>query len=307
VKPTYGRVSRYGLVAFASGLDQIGPIARTVEDAAILLGVICGFDPLDSTSAEIGVPDFLSRLHEPVEGLRIGVPAAARSESNHPAVNEAVERAIGMYREAGAQIVDVDLPHMDHGIAAYYIISPAEASSNLARFDGVRYGRRAELKSGDGLDDLYRRSRAEGFGPEVQRRIMLGTHVLSAGYYDAYYNTALKVRRLIKQDYDAAFKDEGGGCHALLMPAAPTPAFRLGEKRDDPLALYLEDAYTVGANLTGLPAVSVPVLLAKEGEPAVRLPVGVQLIGPALGEAVLLRIARALEAAAALDAGPLPA
>ncbi len=299
VKPTYGRVSRYGLVAFASGLDQIGPIARTVEDAAILLNVICGFDPLDSTSAEVGVPDFAAHLDEPIANLRIGVPSQARSDANHPAVNEAVDRAIAVYREAGATIVEVDLPHMDEGIAAYYIISPAEASSNLARYDGIRYGRRAELKPGEGLEDLYRRSRAEGFGPEVQRRIMLGTHVLSAGYYDAYYNTALKVRRLIKQDYDAAFAGQGGkgGCHALLMPTAPHPAFRLGEKADDPLALYLEDSYTVGANLAGLPGLSVPMLVASDGE--ARLPVGVQLIGPALGETTLLRAARTLERAAA--------
>ncbi len=290
LKPTYGRISRYGLVAFASSLDQIGPFTRSVADSALLLSVLAGFDPLDSTSAQLGVPEGLGSLEAVPEGLTIGIPTAARSAHNHPSVNAALDRSADALRSAGATIVDVELPHIDHGIAAYYIIAPAEASSNLARFDGVRFGRRAALGPGDDLATLFRRSRAEGFGHEVQSRIMLGTHVLSSGYYDAYYNTALRVRRRIKMDYDQAFE---AGCHALLLPAAPEPAFKQGEKLGDALAMYLADVYTVGVNLAGLPGVTVPVTNADVD--GARLPIGMQLIGPALGDGRLLQIARRLE------------
>lgn len=300
VKPTYGRVSRYGLVAFASSLDQIGPLTRTVRDAALVLSAICGFDPLDSTSADVPAEDFLAQIEEPVEGLRIGVPREARSGANHPAVAKALDDAAETFRDLGATIVDVELPHLEHGVAAYYIVAPAEASSNLARFDGVRYGRRAALAPGGGLEEMYARSRGEGFGAEVQRRIMLGTHVLSSGYYDAYYVTALKVRRLIKEDFDRCFArvedgHHGPAVHAVLMPTAPGPAFRIGEKTDDPMSMYLEDVYTVPANLAGLPALSLPAGFAEED--GKRLPVGVQLIGPAFGEGLLLRVARMFERA----------
>ncbi len=308
VKPTYGRVSRYGLVAYASSLDQVGTLTRTVADAATLLRVIAGHDPCDTTSLDAPVPDYSKDLETPVHDLIIGVPIEARSPANHPAVRASLDNAIYVYRSLGATIVDVELPHIDHAIAAYYIIATAEASSNLARFDGVRFGRRGGgiANPGDGLFDLYARSRAEGFGPEVQRRIMLGTYVLSAGYYDAYYNTALKARRLIKQDYDDAFRR---GVHAILMPTSPGPAFKLGEKNADPMTLYLEDIYTVGVNLAGLPAIAIPAGFASIGDDAPEdanlahdqsprgplLPVGLQLIGPAMGEAPLLRIARMFE------------
>ena len=306
LKPTYGRVSRFGLVAFASSLDQIGPFTRTVADAALSLTVIAGHDPHDSTSAETppaavgGEGDFLRDLDRPVAGLRLGVPTQARSPQNHPAVARALESAIAVYRGLGAEIIDIDLPHLSYGIAAYYIVAPAEASSNLARFDGVRYGRRATLKPGEDLLALYCRSRAEGFGPEVQRRIMLGTHVLSSGYYDAFYLTALKARRLIKRDFDNVFSAEKGmpGVHAVLMPTTAGPAFRIGEKANDPLALYLEDIYTVTANLAGTPAVSIPAGFAERaGDDGRDLPLGVQLLGPVFDESRLLRIARMHESA----------
>ncbi len=304
VKPTYGRISRWGLVAFASSLDQIGPMTRTVEDAGLALDVLCGEDPLDSTSARVEVPAFTDRLRDPIEGLRIGVPAQARSEQNDPDVARVFEETVERLRTMGAEIVDIDLPHMGAGIAAYYIVAPAEASSNLARFDGIRYGRRAEIDQGEDLETLYSRSRAEGFGGEVRRRIMLGTYVLSSGYYDAYYNTALKARRLIKGDFDAVFSADasGAGVHAVLLPSTPTPAFRIGEKIDDPLALYLEDIYTVTANLAGIPGVSVPAGFAEvEGK---RLPVGVQLLCPAFGEVNMLRIAAGLADSSALETMP---
>lgn len=296
VKPTYGRVSRYGLIAFASSLDQVGPLAGSVRDSAAALNAVMGSDPLDATSSERGCECLLSRLEERVEGLTIGVPRGARSGANHGETARVFEEAVGAARGAGAHILDVELAHAGAGVAAYYIVAPAEASSNLARFDGVRYGRRA---AGGDLFEVYCRSRGEGFGAEVQRRIMLGTHVLSSGYYEDYYVSALRARRLIKGDYDACF---AAGCHAVLMPAAPGPAFRLGEKAGDPLAMYQEDVYTVGANLAGLPAISLPAGLAEvEG---VRLPVGVQLIGRAFDEAVLLRAARALERALGFSARP---
>ena len=289
LKPTYGRVSRWGLVAFASSLDQIGPIAKTVTECARALTVIAGFDPRDSTSVQREQEDFAAEIETPIENLTIGVPEFARSEANHPGVTAGLERAIEVYRSLGAEVIDVAMPHAEHGIAAYYIVAPAEASSNLARYDGVRFGRRAELAPGEGLEDLYAKSRSEGFGPEVKRRIMLGAHVLSSGYHDAYYLTALRARRLIKRDHDEAF----GTCDALLMPTAPEPAFRLGEKTGDPLALYLEDVYTVGVNLAGLPAVSLPVSTCEvDGS---TLPVGVQLVAPAWGESGMLRAARMLE------------
>lgn len=287
LKPTYGRVSRYGLIAYASSLDQIGTLTRTVADAASTLAAIAGSDPHDATSSLRPVPAYPSECDHPVAGLRIGVPAQARSPANDSRVIQALERAISLYKEQGATIVDIELPTIDYAIAAYYIVATAEASSNLARFDGVRYGKRATLAPGEGLMELYCKSRAEGFGPEVKKRIMLGTHVLSSGYYDAYYATAMKARRKIKGDFDAAFAEPGPACHIIMMPASPGPAFRLGEKTTDPLAMYLEDAYTVPVNLAGLPAVTVPV----DGP----LPIGVQLIGPAFGEITLFRAASMLE------------
>ena len=296
-KPAYGRVSRFGLVAYASSLDQVGPLTRTVADAALLARVIAGRDDKDSTSLDAPAPDYLRDLEDGLtSGLRIGVPAQTRTEANHPDVARALDRAMTAFREMGATIVDIDLAHASHGIAAYYIIALAEASSNLARFDGVRYGRRAAASAAgngntDELLDMYRRSRAEGFGAEVQRRIMLGTHVLSSGYHDAYYTTALRVRRLIKRDFDAAF--EAAGCGAVLMPCSPAPAWKIGAKAGDPLSEYLEDVYTVGVNLAGLPAIAVPAGFASvDGKD---LPVGMQLVGPADREAELLRIARMFE------------
>jgi aspartyl-tRNA(Asn)/glutamyl-tRNA(Gln) amidotransferase subunit A len=294
-------VSRYGLVAHASSLDQIGPIASNAADVAVILTTICGYDAADSTSANLPAEDFSRELEVPLSTFRIGVPRQARSNANSSGVAAALDQAIETLRRLGGQIIDIDLPHVDHGIAAYYLISTAEASSNLARFDGIRYGRRAVLKPGEGLEELYRRSRAEGFGPEVQRRIMLGAHVLSAGYYDAYYLTALKARRLIKQDYDRAFGATGPACDAVLMPTSPTSAFRLGEKVSDPLAMYLEDVYTVGVNLAGLPAVAFrggfESVVGREDAsvPEGCLPVGLQLIGPPLAEARLLRLVRMFE------------
>jgi aspartyl-tRNA(Asn)/glutamyl-tRNA(Gln) amidotransferase subunit A len=238
---------------------------------------------------------FARELDQPIADLTIGVPRQARSDANHPAVVAALESAIGVFRALGATIIDVDLPLTDYGIAAYYIVAPAEASSNLARYDGIRYGRRAGLNPDEGLFDLYCKSRAEGFGPEVKRRIMLGTHVLSSGYYEAYYNTALKVRRRILADFNAAFSGPSGStrCHVVLMPATPGPAFRLGEKTADPLAMYLEDVYTVGVNLAGLPGATLPAGFAEvEGT---RLPVGMQLVAPAFEESIMLRAARMFE------------
>ena len=295
VKPTYGRVSRYGLIAYASSLDQIGPLTRTIEDAAIILNIICGPDPLDSTSADHAVQDFTHNLNQPIDKLILGVPRHSFSPANHPGVIATLRAAIQTYESLGATIRDIDLPHADHAIAAYYIVALAEASSNLARFDGIRYGHRATLKPGESLLDLYCRSRSEGFGPEVQRRIMLGTYILSSGYYDAYYLTALKARRKIKEDFDAAFCPEKSGCHAILMPASPNPPFKLGEKATDPLAMWLEDIYTVSVNLAGLPGITIPAGFVLEG--GKRLPIGLQLIGPAWHEAQLLRIARMFEAA----------
>jgi aspartyl-tRNA(Asn)/glutamyl-tRNA(Gln) amidotransferase subunit A len=297
LKPTYGRNSRYGLVAFASSLDQIGIFGRKVEDVARVLGVIAGRDPRDSTSADVPVPDYTAALDKKLENARIGFPAALFGKGLDEEVGSAVKSAIAMYRKLGAEIVEIELPHASYAIAVYYIIATAEASSNLARFDGVRYGfRAAETPE---LRQMYRKTREEGFGPEVKRRIMLGTYVLSAGYYDAYYRKAQQVRTLIKNDLLDAFKN----CDAIITPTAPTPAFALGEKVDDPLAMYLNDIYTVTANLAGIPGLSVPCGLSSE-----RLPIGFQLLGPYWSEPALLRLAHAyLEARPFNDRPPIVA
>ena len=285
LKPTYGRCSRWGIVAFASSLDQAGPMAKTVQDTAILLGAIAGHDPKDSTSADIAVPDFEAALTGDVRGKRIGIPAEYRE--GLPDETEAYwKQGIEMMRDAGAEIVDISLPHTKYALPAYYIIAPAEASSNLARYDGVRYGHRARLDQGDGIVDMYEKTRAEGFGPEVRRRVLIGTYVLSAGYYDAYYLRAQKVRRLILRDFEQAWEK----CDAILTPTTPEPGFGLGEV-SDPLSMYLQDVYTVTVNLAGLPGISVPIGLAGNG-----LPLGLQLIGKPWDEAELLCMAGALEA-----------
>jgi len=303
LKPTYGRVSRSGLVAYASSLDQVGPMTSDLADLALSTQLLCSTDPLDTTSSSRASEWNLAALHassladaaqRPISGLTIGVPTQARSPANHPDVARVLDETCRALQAAGAVIVDVDLPMTDYGIAAYYIVAAAEASSNLARFDGIRYGHRATLQPGQGLIDLYCRSRTEGFGKEVQRRIMLGTYVLSSGYYDAYYNTALKARRLIKQDFDTCFAGTSSApaCHAVLMPAAPGPAFAIGEKSTDPLALYLEDVYTVGVNLAGLPGLTIPAgFTSGHSATSPRLPIGMQLIGRAFDELTLLRIA----------------
>ncbi|MBX3278502.1 MAG: Asp-tRNA(Asn)/Glu-tRNA(Gln) amidotransferase subunit GatA [Acidobacteria bacterium] len=284
LKPTYGRVSRYGLVAFASSLDQIGPFARNVRDAARALSAISGRDVHDSTSAPVSAPDYLAALTGDVKGLRVGVPAECFGEGLDAEVKERVEAGIARLRERGAEVVDVSLPHSRYVVSVYYIIATAEASSNLARFDGVRYGYRTQQART--LSDMYRRTRDEGFGAEVKRRIMLGTFVLSSGYYDAYYEKAQRVRAMLVRDFDSAFEK----CDVIATPTAPTPAFKLGEKSDDPLAMYLNDIYTVTINLAGLPGVSVPC-----GETRAGLPVGLQLIGSHFDEARLLNAACALE------------
>ncbi|TVQ76682.1 MAG: Asp-tRNA(Asn)/Glu-tRNA(Gln) amidotransferase subunit GatA [Phycisphaeraceae bacterium] len=301
LKPTYGRVSRWGLVAYASSLDQIGPITTTVSDAAIMLDVLAGFDPLDATSAEMEPVHAFVSVERPIEGLRLGVPREAGSQANDESVRTAFNRAMETFRSLGAEVVDFDLPTLDAAISTYYLVAMAEASSNLARFDGIRYGHRATLKEGEGLEALYARSRSEGFGAEVQRRIMLGCYALSSGYYDDYYLTALKARRRMKQDFDRAF---GAGLDAIVMPTAPDAAFPIGEKSDDPLAMYLEDIYTVSANLAGLPAISLPMGTATT-ESGKHLPLGLQLIAPAFEEVRLLRIARMFERASSPI--PLPA
>ncbi|UYV12259.1 MAG: Asp-tRNA(Asn)/Glu-tRNA(Gln) amidotransferase subunit GatA [Phycisphaera sp.] len=295
LKPTYGRVSRYGLVAFASSLDQIGTLTHTVEDAAAALSVIAGHDAHDATSAPRAVEDFSALLDEDADGERVAV--VRPQGAIHAGIDRALERAARVLGNAGVGIAEGALPHTRYGVAAYYLIAPAEASSNLARYDGVRYGRRAELRAGEGLEDLYVRSRSEAFGAEVKRRILLGTHALSSGYYDQYYGKAQRTRRLIKNDFDAIF---ASGARAVLMPTTPSPAFALGEKLGDPMSMYLEDAFTVGANLAGLPAVSVPAGLVEVD--GVELPIGVQLVGRAFDEAGLLQLARALERGLGFDA-----
>ncbi len=285
LKPTYGRVSRYGLIAFASSLDQVGPFSKDVEDCAIMMDAIAGHDPKDSTSAEVVVPSYSTEMKKSVKGLRIGIPKEFFPEGLNKEVAEAVRKAIDELKKQGAEIVEVSLPASPYGLAAYYVLAPSEASSNLARYDGVRYGLRVP---GENILEMYSKTRAAGFGPEVKRRIMLGTYALSSGYYDAYYLKALKVRRLIKQDYDKAFEK----VDVIATPTAPNPAFRFGEKTGDPLSMYLEDVFTVSINITGLPGLSVPCGLSKSG-----LPIGLQLIGKAFDEATLLRTAYAYEQA----------
>lgn len=284
LKPTYGRVSRYGLIAFASSLDHIGPFAKTVKDVALVLRTIAGRDPMDSTSADVPVPDYLAELEKPVKGLKVGVAKEYFGEGLDPEVRAAVEAAIQKLAGLGCEIVPVSLPHTEYAIPTYYIVATAEASSNLARYDGVRYGFRA--RGARTLSDMYRLSRDGGFGMEVKRRIMLGTYALSAGYYDAYYLKAQKVRTLLTRDFDEAFKK----VDVIAAPTCPTPAFKLGEKVDDPLAMYLADIYTVTANLAGIPGISVPC-----GENRERLPIGLQLFGRHFDEATLLRAASAYE------------
>lgn len=297
LKPTYGRVSRYGLVAFASSLDQIGPIVHTVCDAALLLAAVSGPDPRDATCALAPVPDYLYELDQPLAPVRIGFAPQTLSEGNDPAITWAMEQAIQVFESAGAQIIEVDLPHSGYGIPTYYIVATAEASSNLARYDGVRYGRRSD--SADDLTSLYCESRAQGLGDEVKRRIMLGTYALSSGYYDAYYLRALKVRRLIKRDFDIAF----ASCDAILGPTTTGPAFRFGQKTQNPLAMYLNDIYTVNANLAGIPGISLPAGFTQsatedqQAQPAGRLPVGIQLFAPPFQETKLLQIANLYEMA----------
>ena len=286
LKPTYGRVSRYGLIAYASSLDQVGPFAHDVTDCALMLEVIAGHDGRDSTSVSEPVPAYTRTVNDPLTGLRIGVPKEFFGEGLDADVGAAVREALAEYKRLGAELIDVSLPHSRYALAAYYIVAPAEASSNLARYDGMHYGHRTEAKAD--LVGTYSKSRGEGFGIEVQRRIMIGTYVLSSGYKDAYYVKALKVRRLVKGDYDAAF----GRCDVIAGPTTPTAAFRLGEKADDPLAMYLSDVYTVSANLAGLPGISLPCGFTAGG-----LPIGLQLLGPPFAEEKLLRAARMYEAA----------
>jgi aspartyl-tRNA(Asn)/glutamyl-tRNA(Gln) amidotransferase subunit A len=292
IKPTYGRCSRWGVVAFASSLDQAGPLARTVEDTAILLKSMSGHDPKDSTSLPVEVPDFPAFVGKSVKGLRIGVPREYRVDSMPAEIDQLWARGIDWLKDAGCELIEVSLPHTKYALPAYYIIAPAEASSNLARYDGMRYGARVE---GATLSDVYQLTRSAGFGDEVKRRVLIGTYVLSAGYYDAYYLKALKVRRRIADDFEAAF----GEVDALLTPTAPSAAFGLGENTADPIAMYLNDIFTVTVNLAGLPAISVPGGLDGQG-----LPLGLQLIGRALDEGTLFSLGAALEKAAAFKARP---
>ena len=288
LKPTYGRVSRYGLVAYASSLDQIGPFGWTVEDAAILMNVIAGHDPKDSTSANEPVPDYTADLDQPLKGVRLGIATEYRQTAGmDPQVSSAVAEAIETYRKLGAELVEISLPNLEYGIAAYYVIAPCEASSNLARYDGVHYGHRTNEPVTD-IVELFSKSRAEAFGEEVQRRIMIGTYALSSGYYDAYYVRALKIRAMIKQDFDRAFEV----CDAVVTPTSPTPAFRIGEKTADPLQMYLVDVFTVTCNIAGIPGISLPCGFTSGPKP---LPIGLQLLAPAFQEQRLLRIARMYE------------
>ena len=297
IKPTYGRVSRWGIVAFASSLDQAGPMTKTVRDAAIMLKAMAGHDARDSTSADLPVPDFEAALTGDIRGKRIGIPREYRMDGMPVEIEKLWADGVAMIRDAGAVITDISLPHTKYALPAYYVVAPAEASSNLARYDGVRYGHRAKLAAGDGITEMYEKTRAEGFGPEVQRRIMLGTYVLSAGFYDAYYNRARKVRALIKRDFELAF---AAGIDAILTPATPSSAFGLGEMADaSPVEMYLNDVFTVTVNLAGLPGISVPVGLDAKG-----LPLGLQLIGRPWDEAGLLNHAYVLERAAQFVAKP---
>lgn len=279
LKPTYGRVSRWGMIAFASSLDQAGTMTKTAEDAAIMMNVMASYDAKDSTCIKQAVPNYSAQLNDSIKGLTIGIPKEYFGEGLHPGTEKAVKEAIATYEKMGAKIKEVSLPHSSLSVPAYYVIAPAECSANLSRFDGVRYGHRCENPAN--LEDLYMRSRGEGFGPEVKRRILVGTYALSAGYYDAYYNKAQKVRRLIKQDFDQAFEQ----VDVILGPTSPSPAFKFGAKGDDPVAMYLEDIYTIATNLAGLPGMSIPCGFADNK------PVGLQLIGNTFEEAKLLNVA----------------
>lgn len=297
LKPTYGRVSRWGVVAFASSLDQAGPMTKTVRDAAIMLGAMASNDPQDSTCADLPVPDFEAALTGDIRGKRIGIPREYRVDDMPPEIDALWRQGAEMLRDAGAELVDISLPHTKYALPAFYVIAPAEASSNLARYDGVRYGQRARLAEGDGIDQMYEKTRAEGFGPEVQRRVMIGTYVLSAGFYDAYYNRARKVRALVRRDFDRVFAD---GIDTILAPVAPSAAFPLGAMdQADPVSMYLNDIFTVTLNLAGLPGISVPVGLNGQG-----LPLGLQLLGRPFDEGELLNHALVLERAAGFVAKP---
>lgn len=293
LKPTYGRVSRYGLVAFASSLDQIGPLTRSVNDAATVLGCLAGRDPRDATSISAKVPDFCTGLDRGLDGLRVGVPWSFTGNHVDAAVSDSFERVASLITEAGGIVCDIAMPHADNAVETYYIIATAEASANLARYDGVKYGHRSQ--SAGNLDDMYTHTRSEGFGAEVKRRILLGTYVLSAGYYDAYYHQAQKVRSLVIRDFDDAFAK----CDLVMLPTAPTPAFLLGDRIEDPIQMYASDTFTIPASLAGLPAISIPSGLA-DG----RLPVGVQLIGRALAENTVLRAAHGIERAVSFGEHP---
>ncbi|MFL5322027.1 MAG: Asp-tRNA(Asn)/Glu-tRNA(Gln) amidotransferase subunit GatA [Myxococcaceae bacterium] len=284
IKPTYGRVSRYGVISYASSLDQVGPMTRTVSDSAALLQLLAKHDPLDSTSANVPTPDYLAGIEGGVKGMKLGLPREYFVDGMDAEVSASVRAAAEAYRRLGAEIVDVSLPHTKHALATYYVIAPAEASSNLSRYDGIRYGHRA--KDVKGLRELYTKSRAEGFGPEVKRRIMLGTYALSHGYYDAYYLKAQKVRTLVRRDFDEAFKQ----VDAIISPTSPVPAFKIGEKMNDPLQMYLVDVFTLPCNLAGLPGLSLPCGFTRAG-----LPIGLQILGRPWDEARVFQIARAFE------------
>ncbi|MFQ6547787.1 Asp-tRNA(Asn)/Glu-tRNA(Gln) amidotransferase subunit GatA [Aestuariibius sp. 2305UL40-4] len=290
LKPTYGRCSRWGIVAFASSLDQAGPMAKDVRDCAILLGAMAGHDPMDSTSADLPVPDFEAALTGDIRGKVIGIPKEYRMDGMPGEIEDLWTKGREMLADAGAELRDISLPHTKYALPAYYVIAPAEASSNLARYDGVRFGHRAKLSQGDGITEMYEKTRAEGFGAEVKRRVMVGTYVLSAGFYDAYYNRARKVRALIKRDFEKVFAE---GVDAILTPATPSAAFELGSASDDPVQMYLNDVFTVTVNLAGLPGIAVPVGLDRQG-----LPLGLQLIGRPWEEGDLLNTAYCLEQAA---------
>jgi aspartyl-tRNA(Asn)/glutamyl-tRNA(Gln) amidotransferase subunit A len=284
MKPTYGRVSRYGLIAFASSLDQIGPFTKDVEDCAIMMNVIAGYDPRESTSVPLDVPDYTAFLSRGIDGCKVGIPKEYFIEGIDPEVTEAISRAMKAIEGLGASCVEISLPHTEYCLAVYYIIAPAEASSNLARYDGVKYGFRAE--DCRDLMDMYKKTRSAGFGAEVKRRIMIGTYALSSGYYDAYYKKASQVRALIKRDFEEAFKD----CDVILTPTSPTPAFKIGEKMDDPLQMYLSDIFTISTNLAGIPGISVPCGFTRQG-----LPIGAQFLAGHFEEGKLIQIASAFE------------
>lgn len=285
LKPTYGRISRFGMIAYASSLDQAGPLAKTAEDCALMLNYMAGFDPKDSTSIARENEDFTAHLHKTIQGLKIGIPKSFFSQALDSQMADSILSAINLYKSLGAELVEVDLPHNAHAISAYYVIASAECSSNLSRFDGVRFGHRCEQPVN--LEDLYKRSRAEGFGSEVKRRILLGTYALSSGYYEAYYQKAQRIRRLIAEDYQKAFQ----ACDVIMGPVTPRPAFKLGTSVHDPIQIYLEDIYTLSVNLAGLPAMSIPAGFIHH------LPIGLQLIGPAFSEAKLLNIAHQFQQA----------